>query len=245
MDKEKIKSDVSRFKKEFIQFFTSHNVEGIYFTVENVEVFSDKFIEIYAKRPIKENTGGTGIKPGYWLFVMAGFLDAELIIESGVWRGQSAWLLRQANPRAVVHAFDISLQNLEYRDSTIKYHKMDWYEYRLFCCNPERSIIFFDDHINQARRVQEAHRRGFKWVFFDDNVSPDMFYRVGRPPLPTIEMLYNSRYKDGDTITWELQGTKHDFVFSLPVAEEAKKLISHYYVFPTATCLTLVQLKQP
>jgi hypothetical protein len=122
---------------------------------------------------------------------------------------------------------------------------MDWFEYHLFCDNPERSIIFFDDHINQARRVQEAHRRGFKWIFFDDNVSPDLFHRVGVPPLPTIDMLYNSRMNDGDTITWELQGTKHDFVFSLAEAEEAKKLISHYYVFPTATCLTLVQLKQP
>ncbi len=244
MDTEKIKSNVFRFKEEFIRFFSSHNVEGLYFTLENIEVYSEEFIEIYSARPIKENTGGTGIKPGYWLFVMAKFLDAELIIESGVWKGQSAWLLRQVNPQATVHAFDINLRNLEYRDSTIRYHAMDWYEYPLVCDNPERSIIFFDDHINQARRIQEAHRRGFKWAFFDDNVPPEQFYRVGIPPLPTIDMLYNYRLKDGDTITWELQGTQHDFIFSLAEAEGAKKLIAHYYVFPTATCLTLVQLQQ-
>ena len=84
----------------------------------------------------------------------------------------------------------------------------------LFICdNPERSIIFFDDHINQARRIQEAHRRGFKWAFFDDNVTPEQFYRVGIPPLPTIDMLYNYRLKDGDTITWELQGDTTRFYF--------------------------------
>ena len=131
MDTEKIKSNVFRFKEEFIRFFSSHNVEGLYFT-RTLKLYSEEFIEIYSARPIKENTGGTGIKPGYWLFVMAKFLDAELIIESGVWKGQSAWLLRQVNPQATVHAFDINLRNLEYRDSTIRYHAMDWYEYPIY-----------------------------------------------------------------------------------------------------------------
>jgi len=245
MDKEKIKSNVARFKEEFIHFFSSHNVAGISFSTEKVEEYSEEFMELYAKRPIKGNAGGTGIKPGYWLFVAGKCINAELIVESGVWKGQSAWLLQQANPQATVHAFDINLRNLEYRVTSIKYHEMDWYEYPLLCDNPQRSFVFFDDHVNQAQRLQEAHRRGFKWAFFDDNVPPALFHRVGMPPLPTIAMLYSSRHKDGDIITWELHGTKHNFIFSLAEAEESKKLISHYYVFPTATCLSLVQLKQP
>jgi hypothetical protein len=245
MDKEKIKSDVSRFKEEFARFFSSHTMEGIYLTTDTIEAYSEEFIEIYSKRPVKENTGGTGIKPCYWLFVIAKFLSAELIIESGVWKGHSVWLLRQVNPRAAVHAFDVDLRNLEHRDGTISYHEMDWSRSNLFCYNPNHGIIFFDDHINQAKRVQEAHCRGFKWIFFDDNVPPEQFHRVGIPPLPTIDMMYNPQLKDGAVITWELQGTKHDFVFSLAEVSCAKKLIAQYYVFPTYTGLTLVQLKQP
>lgn len=38
--------------------------------------------------------------------------------------------------------------------------------------DPARSIVLFDDHMDQLRRLQEAKASGFQHVMFDDNFIP-------------------------------------------------------------------------
>ena len=38
--------------------------------------------------------------------------------------------------------------------------------------DPSRSIVLFDDHMDQLRRLQEAKTSGFRHVIFDDNFIP-------------------------------------------------------------------------
>lgn len=244
MEQATLISEVESLKKVFIDYFDAHRLDGVVFTSSQAEEFSRDFAEVYARKPIKKNPGGGELVPNYWLYMIGRMLDPELIIESGVFRGQSSWLLRQLNANAEQHAFDIDLRNLEYRDGNIHYHEMDWMSFNISCRNPDKSLVFFDDHISHAARLKEAHQRGFKWLVFDDNVLMDRYEMIGIPPLPTIEMMYNPSYKDGDGINWTVAGQTRRFVYSSLEAEQARRLISGYLVFPTFTCLTLVLLNR-
>ena len=74
-----------------------------------------EFFEIFAGRPVKDNKGGSGFNDGLWIFAFARALEPEVIVESGVHKGHSTWLLRQACPDAEIHSFDVDLSHLVYR----------------------------------------------------------------------------------------------------------------------------------
>ena len=58
----------------------------------------DEFLEIYSERPIKNNHGGVLAPHAFGLWFMARELAPDIIIESGVWRGMTTWLLEKACP---------------------------------------------------------------------------------------------------------------------------------------------------
>jgi hypothetical protein len=219
-------STVLKLKTELIHFFLINKKESLLLNIRQIDRFTQNFIEIYDKRPVENNIGGAGLIPNYWLFVMARWLKPTLIIESGVWKGQTSWLLRQARPTAEIHAFDINLKNLQYKDKTISYHEYDWINSDIRNKNHDEGLVFFDDHINQAKRVREAYKRGFKWLIFDDNVPTDQIYKIGVPALPSIDMLFDAHLKEGDMIGWELNGKKYSYVFKEKDTFGARRLSS-------------------
>ncbi len=210
---------------------------------DSIEKITKEFIEIFPKRPLKNNIGGAGLIPSYLLFLITRLMNPSLIVESGVWRGHTAWVFRKASPNAEIHTFDISLKNLEVKDESIFFHEHDWTQWNFRGKEIDNSIIFFDDHMNQAKRVREAYKKGFKWLIFDDNVPVDLIFRVGKPPIPMLSMLFDKKLKEGDNITWELKGQTFNYKFSQKDTYNARKLIARYVVFPTFTNLTLVKLK--
>ena len=56
----------------------------------------DEFAALYADRPVKENRGGMKAPHLFALWFIARKLAPDLIVESGVWKGQSTWLLENA-----------------------------------------------------------------------------------------------------------------------------------------------------
>lgn len=57
------------------------------------------FAELYAARPIAVNDGGMHFNHAFAAFALARHLAPPVIIESGVWKGQSTWLFEQACPQ--------------------------------------------------------------------------------------------------------------------------------------------------
>ena len=53
--------------------------------------FLDDFISLYEKRPIKYNKGGMLFTHMFYFYLILKNLKPELIIESGVFKGQSTW----------------------------------------------------------------------------------------------------------------------------------------------------------
>ena len=199
---------------------------------EDVRRLVEDFFELYPARPVLDNAGGSRFHACFWLYLMARRLDPRLIVESGTWKGQTAWLFRQACPAAAVHCFDPNLTRLVYRDRSIQYHERDWAGWEFESVDPEKSLCFFDDHIDQSKRIREAGAKGFRRLLFDDAPPAHKVYSFGYPGLPTVGMLMDPRVEDGEVFEWTWRGEHHRWVFSEADAAPARSLISRYALFP-------------
>jgi hypothetical protein len=184
------------------------------------------FRDIYLSSPIPNNHGGANYTTGLALFLITREFDPEIMIESGVWRGMSSMLFRAAAPRARILAFDISLGQLEFRSQNVEYRECDWMSDDIRANGP--ALAYFDDHINQTKRLLEAHQRGFKHLIFDDSWSWGAVSADGLPPVPTIDMIMGNELKVGEKVEW----VNGDKLWTYTHAEEmdelcntAKKLI--------------------
>ncbi len=131
----------------------------------------DEFLELYDSRPIKDNSGGMKSPHLFAVWFMAKQINPELIVESGVWKGQSTWLLEQACPNAKLVSIDINLKNREYFSKKAEYSDRDFSE-QDWKNLPENSLVFFDDHQNAYKRLQQCKWFGFRHVIFEDNYPP-------------------------------------------------------------------------
>jgi hypothetical protein len=190
------------------------------------------FFHIYPKRPIKNNIGGSGFENLFWLYISGRVLKPNLIIESGIWAGQSTWILRSACPEAEIHAFDIDLSNREYIDESVNYHKCDWSNLDLGNTNNNNSLCFFDDHVSHLKRILEAQERGFKNLIFDDNLPSYMLFRETSTITPTVDMIYDDELNDGDIIEWIKSGVGYSCVIDVKLNLSTRGKIQAYSNFP-------------
>lgn len=190
------------------------------------------FFALYPGRPVRDNKGGSGFNDSLWIYLVARLLAPSLIVESGVHRGHSTWLLRQACPAAEIESFDIDLSRLVYRDPAARRHERDWLEAPLETGQPDQALIFFDDHISQARRVIEAHDRGFRRLLFDDNFPAEALFATGGPPLPTIDMVLDEALEPGQEIAWKRNGKRYSTTLDGAEVAKARTLIARVLRLP-------------
>lgn len=131
----------------------------------------EEFAALYERRPIKDNQGGMRAPHMFGLWFMARALAPDLIVESGVWRGQSTWLLEQACPGAKLVSLDLNLSRRQYISEKAVYSDRDFSE-QDWADVTDRSLVFFDDHQNAYTRLQQSQWFGFKHVIFEDNYPP-------------------------------------------------------------------------
>jgi len=198
----------------------------------------DAFFAVYEARPLRDNSGGASVNDSLCLFVIARLTDPALIVESGTGQGHSAWLLRQACPAAEIHSFDIDHGALAHRCPDVSYHLGDWSGWDLPPHDPARTLVWFDDHVDQARRLQEAAHRGLRGLLFDDVFSADTLYATGRPPVPTIAMLLDEALTDGQELSWHRNGKLYRVRIDLAYNKRARALLEEVWSLPDLTALT-------
>lgn len=150
--------------------------------------YKEEFDKIFSSRPDVKGIGSSKYTNCFWEYAIAKSMNPQFIIESGTWKGQSSWVFRNACPKAEIHCFDISFNNLKWKDESIIYHEHDWWEI-VWDCPPRNTLVFFDDHISHEQRLVEAIDRGFKYFLFDDNVPTRDMERFKAPPTPTLSQL--------------------------------------------------------
>jgi len=64
------------------------------------------FLEVWNRRPLKSNAGGMGFHHQFMLWYSVRRVQPKLIVESGMNRGATTWLLHEAAPAAQIISFD-------------------------------------------------------------------------------------------------------------------------------------------
>ena len=142
--------------------------------------------DIYPRRPIRVNTFGMRLSHAFGAWFITKTLQPKWILESGVHKGQSTWLLRNAAPHAKIISMDPRTDMVHWdRDATYYTGKgepkpgydvrpfqdfaaIDW----SFIANKSEALILWDDHQSEFKRIIQAHKLGFRHMLFDDNWSP-------------------------------------------------------------------------
>lgn len=144
------------------------------------------FLEVYKNRPIKDNKGGTKSVGMFWLWHVADSINPDLIIESGVWRGASTWLLETTCPGATIHSMDPKLGRRRFVSNKVSYHKDDFSIIgKQLLNNSNASFAFFDDHQNAFDRLKQCYEFGYDYAMFDDNFPPS--FRDGHLTLSHVK----------------------------------------------------------
>lgn len=196
------------------------------------------FEALYEARPLRDNKGGSGFNDSLWLYVLARALSPSLIVECGSFRGHSAWLFRQACPAAEIHSFDVDTSQLVHREPSVGYHQGDWSETALPPVAAAESLLFLDDHINHARRLGEAHARGFRRLLLDDNFPVHQLYATGHPPVPTLAMILDPALPLEREIAWTRNGKAYSCRVERAEVEAARALVERALVLPELAPLT-------
>jgi hypothetical protein len=153
--------------------------------------------------PVRQSGGGCGFNAGLELFVTARLLDPPVIVESGVYRGFTTWILRQAAPEAKMLSFDIDLSRLRRIEVGVEYVEADISTYDFGSTPKGNALCFFDDHVSQALRIEQAYAWGFGNLIFDDNRPVHGLHGDGLAPYPTVDMVFDDDLKDSELIEWK------------------------------------------
>jgi hypothetical protein len=161
------------------------------------------FYSLAPNCPVRQSAGGCGFNAGLELFVTARLLGPPVIVESGVYRGFTTWVLRQAVPQAKILSFDIDLSRLRRAEEGVEYVKGDVSTYDFRSIPKENTLCFFDDHVSQVLRIAQAHSWGLTNLIFDDNLPVHGLHGDGLAPVPTVDMLFDDEIAEGELIEWK------------------------------------------
>lgn len=147
----------------------------------------EEFFEVFQRRPILDNTGGMMLPHmfGAWVFLRES--HPEVVVESGVWRGQSTWLIEQATSADII-SIDLDLSRRTYISSRATYSDIDFCYHDLGDLPKGATTLFFDDHVNAFKRLQQGRAWGFTNFIFEDN------YAAGMGDTPSLKQLMQGAF---------------------------------------------------
>jgi hypothetical protein len=131
----------------------------------------DTFLPIFDRRPIRENQGGMRSVGLFNVWFLLNRLRPRSVLESGIWKGQSTWLIEETLPEAEIVSIDINLPIREYVSRRARYSDSDFMriDMEAFGWNSEGSLAFFDDHQDVVPRLRKCQSLGIKHIILDDN----------------------------------------------------------------------------
>ena len=188
---------------------------------ENVEILNEieVFKNLYKQRPIKNNIHGMRFQHMFATYFILKKLNPSFVIESGVYKGQSTWLIENALPNSNILSIDIDLSQREYISKKAKYSTVD-FKNQDFSNIPEDTLVFLDDHVNHYERLQQAKFFNIKNIILEDN------YREDKGDFYTFNHALNNRGFNHNYTKLSL--LKTFLIFS---NEFIKKFLSGKYLF--------------
>ena len=147
--------------------------------------FLNDFSSLYKTRPIKNNKGGMLFTHMFYFYLILKNLKPELVIESGVYKGQSTWLIENTLPNSKIISIDINLNKREYISKKSEYRSLD-FKYNEFKNLPDNTLVFFDDHVDHVERIKQSNFFGIKNIVLEDN------YPTNQGDFQTLKQISNN-----------------------------------------------------
>lgn len=129
----------------------------------------EDFAAVYDSRPFQTNPGGMGFNHSFATWWILRTMRPTVVVESGVWRGHSTWLIENAAPEARLFCFDPRPDRRVYTSSRATYSSGDFSTFDWSGVATDQAIAFFDDHQNCYARLKTGFWFGFEHFIFEDN----------------------------------------------------------------------------
>ncbi|MGC2297232.1 MAG: hypothetical protein WA476_00410, partial [Acidobacteriaceae bacterium] len=201
----------------------------------------------------REAGGGSRFNNLAWLYTIARAMQPSFVIDSGTFRGASAWAFSKAG--IPVYSFDIDLSQLLHRSPAVLYTQSDWTVFNWRDKDLSQALIYFDDHLDQVRRLFEASQRVLPVAIFDDDFPITSFAPManGGRALPKIEFVLDDELRQYREISWLHRGRRYVFPLNHAYLEQARLIIGNTERLPETSQITgiqqtpyrLVRLKAP
>ncbi|MEO6248528.1 MAG: hypothetical protein ABIO85_08110 [Sphingomicrobium sp.] len=200
----------------------------------------EKFYHAYLASPYRAASGGSRFNNQLWLYAVTKAYAPSVVIDSGTYQGASAWALDLAVPGKVI-SFDIDMSQLVRREPGIQYIERDWFGADVLRGEDmTRALIYFDDHVNQARRLLEAQTAGLPLAIFDDDFPVGAFADMAHDgvALPKIEFLLDDAFMRSGRVRWYKGEQLMSFTASRDEIDRARRAIGRTERLPNTSLIT-------
>lgn len=128
----------------------------------------DEFLSLLAARPAVDRDGSMASVGLFAFWHVLRAIKPAIVVECGVHRGLTTWLIEKAVPEAQLVCIDRDLGRLAYRSDRAEYVESGFLDLAL---DPEGAVALaiFDDHGDALPRVRRCAQAGIMHLLFDDN----------------------------------------------------------------------------
>jgi hypothetical protein len=205
------------------------------------------FYAAYLSGPFRETSGGSRFNKLLWLALLAKALRPTLVIDSGTYRGASAWALSLGAPDAAILSFDMDLSRLHQRQPNCEYFQHEWSKHDLTSFDLSRSLCYFDDLVDQVRRLLEAKARHIPFAIFNDDFPVSCFVNATPSPaqLPKLEFIDDPSLEHGDVLEWTWGGARRRWVVDQDYLAKGRAAIKAAERLPDLGTITGIRVLSP
>ena len=203
------------------------------FLKASIPRFVDEYCKVFSKTPILDLNSGFGFNEGLFLFCIIKVVRPTLVIESGIMKGFTTYLIDAATDEiCTINCYDISFENIEYKSKKAQYFQNDISKTPPNVKN-QKVLAFWDDHTSQLDRLEFSIKNKIKYNIFDDDLGFLNFHSDGWPPIPSITMLYEIKDKilKQEKIKWISRGRRGELWINKFNHNNAVKNISTHTKF--------------
>ncbi len=171
---------------EIISYLRTSQIK---FEKTEINSYLEEFEQVFQKSPVKEHESGFGYNEGVFFFTILKIINPEIVIESGVMKGFTTYLIDAAtNDNCKIFCYDINFTNKIFNSSKAQYVNSD-ISNKIPPIGNKKVVALWDDHTSQLDRIKFSQEHKIEYNFFDDDLSLLNIHSDGWPPVPTISML--------------------------------------------------------
>ena len=180
------------------------------YTKNQLVKYVKEFESVFMQSPIKEHESGFGYNEGVFFYSILRIINPELVIESGVMKGFTTYLIDVATDNdCKIYSYDINFDNKVFNSKKAKYINSD-ISTQIPLIKNKRAVALWDDHTSQLDRLKFSQEHDIEFNFFDDDLSILNLHSDGWPPIPTISMLKDIKNNNiqSDDLLWTSRNRK-------------------------------------